>query len=77
MEKDVDDSRPTHKPSGLGLLVDMMLAITQTPAHHACMTQRLANQVAMTDARWLARTWMCMLLLIERGWAWYKDVFGL
>ena len=69
MEKDVDRSRPTHKPPGLGLLVDMMLTITQTPGHHAGMTQRLANQVTMTDARRLARTWVCMMLQIERCWA--------
>ena len=36
----MDHSRPTHKPPGLGLLVDMMLAITQTPANHACTRQR-------------------------------------
>ena len=76
MEKEVGHSRPTHKPPGLGLLGDMMLAITQTLAHHACMTQRLGNQVTMTDGRWPARTWVCMLLQIGGDGAFYKEVFG-
>ena len=68
--------RPTS-PRASVFTVDMVLAITQTPGHHASMAQRLGNQVTMTDGRWLARTWACMLLLIRGDWALYKEVFGL